>query len=255
MVFIKIYAFIVASFIGSFLNVVIHRMPRGESVVTPRSKCPRCGYMIPWYLNIPVFSYLYLRGKCKNCSAKISIRYPLVELFTGLVGFMLFPKELTSETLVFYVYEFFIACIFIAHFVIDLDHKLLLDKLNIFLLVVVLSMVIVNYHWSYWVFGGLVGFLLPYGITWIFYKLRGVIGLGGGDIKLFGILGLLFGIQGVLHNIFFSCFLGALIGSLLIMFKKMNRTTAMPFGPFILITAALQFYFPQLFDQINLFNI
>tara|TARA_Y100000385_G_C12606192_1_gene430945 strand:- start:190 stop:516 length:327 start_codon:yes stop_codon:yes gene_type:complete len=107
----------------------------------------------------------------------------------------------------------------------------------------------------YWLMGGAIGFLGPLIVTWVFYKLRGQIGLGGGDIKLFGILGLLLGPVGIMHNIFMSCFVGAIIGILLIATKRMNKDTALAFGPYIIVVASFQIYFPNYFKMINPFNL
>jgi prepilin signal peptidase PulO-like enzyme (type II secretory pathway) len=240
--------------IGSFLNVVIHRVPLEQSVVFPRSACPKCGHVIRWYENIPVVSYIFLRGKCSQCKTKISIRYPLIELFCGFIALLLFPDTISQQSLVFWFVKFSIACSFLAHFLIDVEHKILPDKINLYLLAIIGCYVLLNYPWKYWLIGGAVGFLGPLLITWLFYKIKGQIGLGGGDIKLYGILGLLFGPLGILSTIFLSSFLGAFVGVAMIAMKKMDRDTALPFGPFIIIVAAVQFFAPKVFNFINPFN-
>ncbi len=237
--------------IGSFINVVIARVPLGESVVTPRSKCPKCGHKILWYENIPVISYIFLRGKCLECKAKISIQYPIVELICGVIAFLLFPQRIGSLQIYYFLVFFFIAVIFIAQFLIDLKHQLLPDKLNIALLFIVLPYAFHKYQLYYWLVGGLIGFWGPYLITYLFYKLKGVIGLGGGDIKLFGILGVLLGPVGIMNNIFFSCFLGAIVGGLMIFYKKQDKDVPFAFGPFIILTATLQIYFADFFNLVN----
>ena len=103
MIIFKILAFIFGSLIGSFLNVVIHRVPLNQSVITPRSRCPKCNHLIRWYENIPMLSYLALRAKCSQCSEKISMRYPLVELLVGLFAFNLFPTEIDHNSLLIFV--------------------------------------------------------------------------------------------------------------------------------------------------------
>lgn len=240
--------------VGSFLNVVIYRMPLNQSVVFPRSSCPKCKSLIKWYQNIPVISYLFLKGKCANCKTKISIRYPLVEILCGLFAYLLFPSHVTQISLIYWFVKFSIACTFVAHFLIDIEHQILPDKLNLYLLFVVLNYSVFNFHWKFWLTGGLIGFLGPFLITWVFYKLKGQIGLGGGDIKLYGILGILFGPIGILSTIFFSSLLGSVVGVILIYLKKMDRSTAMPFGPFIILVAAVQFFIPDLFNAINPFK-
>lgn len=240
-----VYAFIFGCLIGSFLNVVILRLPVGKNLVSDRSACPQCGNQLKWYHNIPVISFSFLLGKCGFCGARISWRYPLIEILTGLASFWLFPDIINVQSLGYYVFYFTLACIFICHFFIDLDHQLLLDKLNIYLLVILLPFCAFTFHWTYWAIGGALGFCVPLFVTWLFYKIRGQIGLGGGDIKLFGILGLYLGPSGIFLNIFMSCFLGAIIGLIMIATKKLNKENPMAFGPAILLTAAFQIFFPE----------
>lgn len=256
MIELNILIFIFGTLIGSFLNVVIYRIPQKISVVTPRSKCPKCNTVIKWYENIPIFSYIFLlRGKCSNCRIKISPRYPMIEFIVGLIAVNLFPYELNAENLWDFSYFFSVACILLAHLIIDLEHQILPDKINIYFLAITLPYVFLNFHLYHWLIGGSIGFFIPLIVTWAFYKLRGQIGLGGGDIKLFGILGLILGPLGIVHNIFMSCALGAVVGILLIALKKMNKDTPLAFGPYIIIVAAMQIFYPKIFDLINPFSI
>jgi prepilin signal peptidase PulO-like enzyme (type II secretory pathway) len=245
------YSFVFGLLIGSFLNVVIIRLPTSRSLTFERSSCANCNSQLKWYHNIPVLSFLVLKGKCGFCGQRISWRYPLIEVFTGLVSYWLFPNHVDVQNLGFYFFQFYVACIFICHFFIDLEHQLLLDKLNIYLLLAIVPFTVLTYHWSYWVLGGVFGFGVPLFVTWLFYKLRGLVGLGGGDIKLFGILGLLLGPMGIFFTIFLSCFVGAILGLGLIAFKKMNKDHPMPFGPSILLVASFQIFFPQLALQLQ----
>jgi leader peptidase (prepilin peptidase)/N-methyltransferase len=245
------YSLIFGLLIGSFLNVVIIRLPSNRSLSFERSSCPKCTSQLKWYHNIPVLSFLTLKGKCGFCGQRISWRYPLIEIFTGLISYWLFPEHADLQSLGFYIFQFYVACIFICHFFIDLEHQLLLDKLNIYLLLAIVPFTVLTYHWSYWVLGGVFGFGVPLFVTWLFYKLRGLVGLGGGDIKLFGILGLLLGPMGIFFTIFLSCFVGAILGLGLIAFKKMNKDHPMPFGPSILLVASFQIFFPQLALQLQ----
>lgn len=247
----QFYAFIFGALIGSFLNVVILRLPEKKDLALERSSCPKCGTLIKWYQNIPLLSFLFLRGRCRQCRAKISWQYPLVELGTAFLSLFLFPSTLSSQSLMLYLVYFFIGCIFICHFVIDLRHQLLLDKLNIALLVIVLPFVIFFKPYQNWVLGGVVGFMGPFTVSWLFYKLKGQVGLGGGDIKLWGILGLMLGPIGVIHNIFLSCLLGSLIGLSLIALKLLKKNQAIPFGPFILVVATVQLYFPWVLAEFS----
>lgn len=249
-IFLKVYGFIFGSIVGSFLNVVIYRLPLKKNLVTPRSACPKCGTQLKWFHNIPILSYVFLTGKCGFCKTGIPLRYPLIEILTGLLALWLAPTSLSPEQLLYFFFHFGIGAVFICHFFIDLDHHLLLDSLNLYLLALVFSFVVLTFHWQYWLVGGAIGFLAPLLVTWLFYKIRGQIGLGGGDIKLFGILGLYLGPLGIVYNIFFSCMIGAISGIILILLRKMDRSKPMAFGPFIIIVAAWQIFFPELFNYV-----
>ncbi len=247
----QIYAFVAGLLIGSFLNVVIIRLPQNKNMVSKRSACPKCDTQLKWYHNIPVLSFAFLRGKCGFCGARISWRYPLIEILTGLIAFWLFPEDLSELSLAFYAFHFTVACIFICHFFIDLDHQLLLDSLNLYLLAAVLPFAFFTSQWTFWAVGGAVGFGGTLLVTWLFYKIRGQIGLGGGDIKLYGILGILLGPMGIVFNIFLSCFVGALVGILLISLGKTTKEKPLPFGPSILLVASFQIYFPEYAHQLQ----
>ena len=118
----SIYAFIFGCMIGSFLNVVILRLPVQKNLVSDRSVCPKCSAQLKWYHNIPLLSFIFLKGKCSFCNTPISWRYPLIELLTGLISFWLLPDHPGAENFGYYLFFFTIACVFICHFFIDLDH-------------------------------------------------------------------------------------------------------------------------------------
>ncbi len=242
---ISIYIFIFGTLIGSFLNVVILRLPERRDLVVTRSACPACGTKLRWFHNVPILSYLILLGRCAFCRARISPRYPLIELLTGFVALGLFPTELDTAHLTTFIFFFAVACVFICHFFIDLDHHLLLDSLNLYLLALFLIFSVFTHEWRFWLLGGAIGFGATFFVTWAFYKIRGQIGLGGGDIKLYGILGIFLGPFGVLLNIFMSCFLGALVGLILIGLGRMTKDKPMAFGPAIIVVAVFQIYFPE----------
>tara|TARA_R110002049_G_scaffold227376_4_gene399581 strand:+ start:107 stop:832 length:726 start_codon:yes stop_codon:yes gene_type:complete len=231
------------------MNVVVLRLPNGKDVVFDRSGCPKCKKLISWYDNIPIFSFLFLRGKCRSCRTSISFQYPLFELWHGLLAFIIFYNWQVMGLTEFYISlcKFFIAAIFSAHILIDLKHQLLLDVLNLALLPFVIVMVWLTGLWQDSLVGAAVGFFFPLLVTWIFYLLRGKIGLGGGDIKLFGVLGALFGIKGVILNIFSSCILGSVVTITMIVFKKTKSDQYIPFGPYILIISLIQMLFPSYF--------
>lgn len=250
----KIFMTIFGLLVGSFLNVVIYRIPREQSVVTPRSSCPNCAHQIKWYENVPVISYLFLVGKCRGCKTSISIQYPLVELLMGIIAFFLAPNHITPIALINFVFYFSVACIFVSHFIIDLEFQILPDKINYYFLAISIPFAAVYYAPGFWILGGLIGFLGPFMVTYAFYKLRGQMGLGGGDIKLYGILGILLGPLGIMKTIFLSCMLGSVVGITLILTKKMNKDTPLAFGPYILIIAAIQIFAPNLLEYIDPFK-
>lgn len=241
--------------VGSFLNVVIHRIPLHLSVVKPRSSCPKCKNAITWYQNIPLISFLALKGKCAHCKVKIPIRYFLVELLMGTFAYLLIPQNISFISIFYFLYYFFTAAVFVTHFLIDIEYQILPDRINLFFLFITLIFVILTKPFMGWFIGGVIGFVIPYGVTYIFYKIRGVIGLGGGDIKLFGILGLILGPIGIIQNMFFSCALGAVFGLILILLKKMKPNNPMAFGPFIILSAAVQIFLPSIFKIINPFLV
>ncbi len=249
----SVYAAIFGLLIGSFLNVVILRLPAKKDLVHTRSACPNCGTKLYWFHNIPVLSFLALRGKCAFCGMKISLRYPLIECLTGLIAFWLFPKDISVLSITHFLFYFAIASVFICHFFIDLEHHLLLDSLNLYLLALILSYSIFYLSWQYWVTGGAIGFLGPLIVTWLFYKFRGQVGLGGGDIKLFGVLGILLGPVGIVFTIFLSCFVGAFSGIVLISLNKMTKDKPIAFGPYIILVAAFQIFFPEYSTRLQQF--
>lgn len=239
-----------ASF-GSFLNVVIYRVPLGKSVVQPRSQCPKCEKPIYWYENIPIFSWIFLRAKCSKCKTKISAEYPLIEFICGAATLFFFRDIFAFDQIHFAFFKSTVFYIFVAHFVIDLRHKLLPDSLNIYLGLLLLANAFVQFNYMHIGLGFLIGGGFPFLITWLFYKLRGQVGLGGGDIKLYAVLGLYLGPLDIMLTIFLSCFLGAFVGVFMILLKLLDRKNPIPFGPFILIVAFVQIFFPELFNQLK----
>lgn len=234
--------------IGSFLNVLIYRLPRGIDYKFQRSFCPQCKHLVHWYENVPILSYLLLRGKCAHCKAKIPWRYPVIELAVGVGAWLLFPQNLNTQSLANFIFYFSVFAVFLTHAIIDLEHKILPDILTLYLLVLFLIFSAVSTPWTHWAIGGAIGFLGPFLVTYGFYKLRGQIGLGGGDIKLFGTLGIFLGPMGIIQNMFWSCMLGAFVGLILIALKRMDKENPIPFGPFIIIIAFEQIFFPRIFN-------
>ena len=233
--FLALAVFVYGLAFGSFLNVVIYRLPFGKSVVTPRSACPSCGVAIASYDNIPVVSWLLLRGRCRRCKARISPRYLLVELLTALVFLAVFLKFGASwATLKFTVFSFLL----LGLIFIDAEHKLLPDKLTLpgFYIGALLSLLVpmpaflmafFPIHWPGAVpmgvalrlnsliealFAAAVGSGLMFAVGEAYYRLRGVEGLGFGDVKLMAMIGAFLGTKLSLFVIFTGSLLGSIFG-------------------------------------------
>lgn len=229
---------------GSFLNVVIHRLPRGESVVTPRSRCPECRALIKWYQNVPVLSWLALRARCAHCGAKISARYPLVELLTALLfaTSAAWQPELLAWPFQFWFFGAIVACTFI-----DVDHWILPDKITLPGIVIgfASSFFVPDHTWLASLAGILVGGGILYGVAWGYRALANKDGLGGGDIKFLAMIGAFLGAKGALATLILSSFLGSLLGVFLIVLRGKKGTTAIQFGPFLALGAVAAFFFGE----------
>lgn len=212
---------------GSFLNVVIYRLPRRESVIKGRSHCPACGKVLVWYDLVPVLSYLVLRGRCRYCQTPVSFRYPLVELATAAVFSVLFYHF--GLTLVFAKY-FFLACVLIAAAFIDLEHYFIPDWLVLtgFLGGVFLSFLARDG----WFWSSLLGALVT-GCFLFFVAVISKGGIGGGDIKLGTVVGLFLGWPLGPLSIFLGICIGGLVGIFFLVFGFKGRKDPVPFGPFI----------------------
>ncbi len=221
--------------IGSFLNVVIHRVPRGESVVSPGSRCPNCGYALRWKDNIPVLSWLLLGGTCRQCRAPISIQYPIVELVTALlfvlVTWMTPAGPLLASRLILVV-------ILIVLFGIDLHHQILPN-------VITLPGIAIGLLFSLFappglrdaLIGTVLGGAILYGIAAAYYAVRREEGLGMGDVKMLAMIGAFLGWKAVLVTLVLSSFAGALVGVGLIAFSRGTMRLALPFGTFLALGA------------------
>jgi leader peptidase (prepilin peptidase)/N-methyltransferase len=238
---------VVGLLIGSFLNVVIYRVPRGESVVRPRSRCPGCGQEISPRDNIPVVSWLLLRGRCRACGEPISARYPLVELLTGLLFVAVLLWCGVTWALPAYLY---LAAVGVALSAIDLDTKRLPNALvlpsYVVALVLFLLPAAIDGAWSSYLRAVLAGLAL-----FAFYFLLAFVypsGMGFGDVKLAGVIGIYLGwvSWGVVVLGGFAAFLlGAVVGITVMVLGKGGRKTKVPFGPFMVVGAFLALFFGQ----------
>lgn len=221
---------------GSFANVVILRLPRGESVVRPRSHCPQCKKQIAWYDNLPVLSWLMLKGKCRFCQTKISKRYPLVELLTALIFGALFLKVGWSWLLLEYL--IFAFGLIVVTF-IDLDHMILPDVFTVSGLIIGLAGAALNPERSF--MSALGGVLMGGGFLWaiavIYYSLRKQEGMGGGDIKLLAWIGAVLGWTSIPFVILASSLVGTLVGLVVAFKSEKGLKEGIPFGPYLTASA------------------
>ncbi|HEY8515364.1 MAG TPA: A24 family peptidase [Candidatus Binatia bacterium] len=227
---------------GSFLNVVIHRLPLRQSVVAPRSHCTSCGRTIPWYDNIPVLSWFLLRGRCRACGEKFSIRYPIVEALTGVLLLVLSLEFGWGLGLAF---AFYFVCSLLVVTYIDLDHRIIPDRVTLPGIAVGLLLALVapaEVRWSAvqaWALGVLIGGGVLWLVAWVYELATGREGMGGGDIKLLAMIGAFLGWQGVLVTLLVASLLGSVIGTALMLARGGDRRLAIPFGPFLSLGALI----------------
>ncbi|SDY09908.1 A24 family peptidase [Nitrosomonas sp. Nm33] len=248
------FSTIIGVMVGSFLNVIIHRLPRmmehawhqqcaelrGENIhnlpvfnlATPRSTCPQCGHRIAVLENIPIISYLFLRGYCSQCHTRISLRYPIVEGLTGIMsGFTAwhFGFGLTALAALLFIWAM------IALTFIDFDRQLLPDAITLPLLWIGLLFNMDNGFIDIRsaIIGSVAGYLVLWTIYWSFKLTTGKEGMGYGDFKLLAAIGAWLGWQMLPLVILFSSFVGGIIGIMLIIIKKHQRNTTIPFGPYL----------------------
>lgn len=232
--------FILGLIVGSFSNVCIYRIPRNESIIYPASHCPKCRSNISPKDNIPLLSYVLLKGRCRNCKSKISIQYPIVELITGLIYLLIYLiYGFSIQTLIYIV----LASALIIVAFIDLNEQIVPDVISLP--------------------GIVIGFIISFFVPYISFKNSGlgvvagggiilIIGLagsvifkkeamGGGDVKLAAMIGAFLGWRYIVISLFLGFFLGALAGIFLIISKIKNREDVVPFGPFIILGSFITF--------------
>ena len=240
------FAVLFGATIGSFLNVVIHRLPLGQSVVRPRSRCPHCSWMIPAWANIPILSYVALRGRCWSCSAPISLRYPLVEALTAVV-FVGVLWVAPSYTRLFAHWALGAALVAVAF--IDLDHKIIPNSITLPGIVIGMALAFVDPPPG--PLDALLGVLIPAGLMFaiaeIYERRSGAIGLGMGDVKLVAMLGAFLGVQAGFGIMVLGSLLGIVHGLIMMLFAGAGRRTRIPFGPALCLAGLFHIYDPMLF--------
>lgn len=223
--------------VGSFLNVVIYRLPLGQSLMSPPSRCTRCRRRLSWYDNIPIVSWLALRGRCRQCGERISPQYPIVEAVTALIALVVVlmtpPGVLLASRLV-------LAMIVIVLFMIDLEHQILPNAIT-------LPGIVIGFVFSFFAPPGpvsaLLGILLGagvlYAIAWGYYMLRNEEGMGMGDVKMLAMIGAFLGWRAVLLTLIMASFAGSIVGVGMIALQRGDMKYALPFGTFLAMGALL----------------
>ncbi|MBP1697079.1 MAG: type 4 prepilin peptidase 1, Aspartic peptidase, family [Deltaproteobacteria bacterium] len=241
---LNVISLLFGAMIGSCLNVFICRLPKEESIITPGSHCPQCSKPIRWYDNIPLVSFLLLRGKCRNCHRSISVQYPLVEGITALLSLLLFIRF--GPSLNYVIYFAFVAALVVIT-VIDLHHQIIPDMISLPGIGVGLL--------ASWILPGtsvvkaLLGLLLGGGslflvatvYEWLFKRE----GMGGGDVKLLAMIGAFLGWKAVILTILLSSLIGSIVGIAVILWKGRDFKYAIPFGPFLSLGAVIALFYGE----------
>lgn len=260
---VQIFSFILGAVLGSFLNVCIYRLPRGESIAFPPSHCTSCSNPIKFYDNIPILSYLILGGKCRNCSMIISPTYPIIELISAVLTLLAVRQFGISMDTFFYIV--LIYSLIVITF-IDLEHLIIPNVITFpgIGVGIIFNLIITN--WGYAsdlldtpdlknflrlisevpimssILGVLIGGGLLYFIGFLYEVIRKREGMGMGDVKLLAMLGAFLGWQGVIFIVFLSSIIGTVIGLSIILYQRENLKYAIPFGPFLSIAAIIYIF-------------
>ncbi|MCK4533915.1 MAG: prepilin peptidase [Syntrophobacterales bacterium] len=237
---------VLGSIVGSFLNVCVYRIPSGKSIVFPASHCPACKHPIKFYDNIPIVSYIILRGKCRNCDERISPSYPAIELLTVVMSLLLFLKYGLSLE---YLFSFIFTCALIAITFIDLEHQIIPDVITLpgiplFALAAIFFMDVTPRDS---LIGILAGGGCLYLVAFVYQLLTKREGMGGGDIKLLAMLGGFLGWQSLWFIIMASSLIGAVAGISAMICKGKDTKYAVPFGPFLSIAAVAYIFWGNAF--------
>lgn len=236
-----IIIFLLGVIIGSFLNVCIYRIPKGESIIFPSSHCTSCGTPLKWYDLIPIISFIIQKGKCRYCGEKISLQYPIVEFLNGILYLILYYNFDFNLDFIFYGIIF---SILIVIFFIDLYYQIIPNGLNILILISSITYKLLQfilYDMPLNLINSLLGLIVSSGLFLLIIIIsKG--GIGGGDLKLIGGLGFILGAEKIVLTIFLSFVLGAIISILLLLFKIKGMKDPIPFGPFICIASIITIF-------------
>ncbi len=233
----SIWFVLLGAAVGSFLNAAIYRLPRGFLLTLPtRSMCTKCVRRLTWYENIPLLSFLLLRGKCHGCGQKIDFRYFFIEFITALLFYAVYKNY--GATLQTLLYCFFTASLVAVTF-IDVDFRVIPDEISIggTVLALIASIFIPQMGFVNALVGAFSGSLVLYILSFAYEKIRHREGMGLGDVKLLMLIGAVLGIKGALGSIIISSLVGSIVGIAIMIFQKKDLKLAIPFGPFLAIGA------------------
>ena len=244
--YISVVVVLAGAAIGSFLNVCISRIPEGASIIRPSSRCPYCGHPIRFYDNIPVISFFLLRGKCRDCGRPISRRYPVVEILTACLAFIIsLHLGVTLPGLVVFLF----VCVLIVVSFIDLEKKLIPHVLTLtgIPLFSVLSVLFNGLAIRDVFFGIMVGAGSLYFAAVYYEAITNREGMGGGDVNLLAMLGAFLGVKSILFILLFGSLLGAVVGIAFILFQGKDMKYELPFGPFLCVAALVYLFWDDYF--------
>lgn len=231
--------------VGSFLNVVILRLPEpGKSIVFPASHCPQCSSPLHWYENIPIFSYIILLGRCGHCNHSISPQYPLVELLMGIVtAALVYRFQLSLDSAGYFVFS---AALLVIIF-IDIRLQIIPDVISLpgIVLGFLFSLLSDSVTWQSSLIGILAGGGVLYAVALFYATLRKIDGMGGGDIKLLAMIGAWLGWQALPFVILMSSTTGSIIGIIAMRSQKKGGQTRIPFGPFLSLAALVHIFYSE----------
>jgi leader peptidase (prepilin peptidase) / N-methyltransferase len=240
---------IFGAIVGSFLNVVILRLPdQRQSIIFPASHCPLCKSTLAWYENIPILSYMFLRGRCCHCKTKISLQYPLVELLMAVITVGLVQRFQLSLTAAGYFV--FSAALLVIIF-IDLKLQIIPDIISLpgIVLGFLFSLVSDTVTWQSSLIGLLAGGGVLYAVALLYTLLRKIDGMGGGDIKLLAMIGAWLGWTSLPFVIFISSTTGSIAGIITMLIQKKGVQTRIPFGPFLSIGALAYIFYSEIINH------
>lgn len=233
-------------FVGSFLGVLVDRVPKGRPIVFDRSRCPHCKHVLSWYELIPLVSFVLQGGKCRNCKTKLSFFYPGIELVTGLMfaitGWWLISNNSLLE--IDSIFYFFIVSMLLTIFFIDLKHRIIPDKIIFPLIIVIFLWLLLSHNSVFFIylasaFGASIFLII---ITLLYLAVRHKESMGGGDIKLAFLMGLLLGFPNIIIAFYGAFLTGAFVSIILILWGKLNLRDAIPFGPFLVFGTLVAFF-------------